>query len=344
LTSAGGLDILVAKYDGSGNVLWAKRFGGSLNDYGRSIVIDKAGNIFIVGEFFSSSITFGAASLSNASSTGKSDIFIVKFDPNGNVIWARKAGGIDDDVTQSAALDQTGNVLITGRFKGSATFGTSTTLASAGDFDIFVARYRTNGNLHWARKAGGTGLDRGFDIAADKDVLGDGDDNNIYVTGDFSGTADFNPTPGAFRVTSAGNTDVFVVKYDSLGNVKWVASAGGISSDRGLGIGVGGLRGNDDYVIVTGIFSGVATFGPTTSGSNMTLTSAGDEDIFIANYSARISSGQLRKVVQSGGTSKEFVTNITVDDNATSFITGFFQRRFHESQRSRQPDLDKHGQ
>ena len=178
LAGIGSDDIFIAKYDESGNVLWAKQAGGTSNDYGRSVATDISGDIIVTGMFYSSA-TFGSITLTSA---GGYDFFIVKFDAStGNVLWAKRAGGAETDCGFNVETDESGNIFATGYFYGSATFG-STTLTTAGASDIFIAKYTGSGNLLWAKRAGGTGSDYGYGIATDKS-------GNCLVTGSFYGSA-----------------------------------------------------------------------------------------------------------------------------------------------------------
>ena len=129
----------------SPNYLWAKSAGGTSSDYGRSVATDASGNTFVTGVFYSTSITFGSYTLTNA---GYADIFLVKYDASGNVIWAKSAGGTSYDFGWSVATDASGNTFVTGRFKSpSITFGSYTlNNANVGYSDIFLAKLdNTNG-------------------------------------------------------------------------------------------------------------------------------------------------------------------------------------------------------
>ena len=126
---------------------------------------------------------------------------------------------------------------------------------------MFVAKYDANGVVMWAKQAGGTGDDVGYDVNVDTT-------GNVYVGGYFQGTASFGNT----NVTSAGADDIFLAKYDNLGNLLWVRRAGGNGSDKANDIAVDGT-GN---CYVAGAFGATATFDSTL------LTSYGGSDAFIA--------------------------------------------------------------
>jgi len=259
LTSSGGSDIFVAKLDSSGNWLWAKQAGGTDYDDGYGIVVDINGNSYVTGIFYSSNCSFGSTTLT---SSGGSDIFVAKLDINGNWLWAKQAGGTDNDFGYGIAVDANGNSYITGGFKESATFGT-TTLTSSGyyDYDIFVTKLDIDGNWLWAKQAGGTGDEGSNSIAVDAN-------GNSYITSGFEESVNF----GTTTLTSSGYLDIFVAKIDHNGNWLWAKQAGGAIDDCGYDIALD-ANGNS---YVTGFFMESANFGTST------LTSSGDRDIFVA--------------------------------------------------------------
>jgi len=257
LESNGNADIFVAKLDSSGNWLWAKKAGGTYSDEGWGIAIDSSGNSYVTG-YFEGTASFGTTTLT---CTEDIDIFIAKLDSNGNWLWAKQAGGSYWDMGYSIAIDSSGNSYVTGNFGETASFGT-TTLTSIGTADIFVAKLDSNGNWLWAKQAGGTSsVAYGYSIATDSS-------GNSYVTGYFGETASF----GSITLTSIGSWDIFVAKLDSNGNWLGAIKAGGTIWDWGQSIAIDS-EGNS---YVTGFFEGSASFG------NITLTSSGSSDIFVA--------------------------------------------------------------
>jgi hypothetical protein len=137
LTNAGGYDMFLAKYDASGNLIWANRVGGSDNDGAQGVAVDVSGNAYVTGYFESPTISVGATTLTNA---GSGDVFLVKYDRSGNVLWAASAGGSDDDMGYGVATDASGNCYLAGAFfEPTITFG-ATTLASVNGYDMFIAK------------------------------------------------------------------------------------------------------------------------------------------------------------------------------------------------------------
>jgi hypothetical protein len=206
-------------------------------------------------------------------------------------------------------------VYVTGKFIGTANFNTPSAngtneLVSAGSDDIFIAKYNTSGTLQWILRGGGASGDSGDAIAVD----GSG---NVYVTGIFQSTANFN-TPsvnGSNELVSAGSFDIFIAKYNTSGTLQWLRRGGGTSGDFSNGIAVDG-SGN---VYVTGYFQVTANFNtPSASGGNE-LISAGNRDIFIAKYNT---SGTLQWLRRGGGVSSESVSGIAVGGSERVIAVG----------------------
>ena len=289
ITSGGDDDIFVAKMDANGNWQWATRAGGTYIDFGYGITIDNAGNSYVTGTF-AYTATFGSYSLT---SSGDADIFVAKMDATGNWLWVTQAGG-GTSVSRGygITIDDAGNSYVTGFFYDTIIFG-SYSLTSSGMEDIFVAKMDGGGNWQWAAKAGGTDCDYGKAITID-------DAGNSYVTGSFYGTAIF----GSYSLNGGGG---FVAKMDATGNWQWATQAGG----TGYGITIDNAVNN----YVTGYFYETSTFG------SYSLTSSGENDIFVAKIDAN---GNWQWAIQAGGASADLGYGITIDDAGNSYVTGNF--------------------
>jgi hypothetical protein len=284
---------------------WARgATGGGGIEEGYSISADANGNAVITGYFSAPTISFGSYTLTTA---GYGDIYVVKYNSSGNVVWATSAGGAYSDAGYGVANDTYGNVFVTGYFTDSPiTFG-SYTLTNAGGNDIFIVKYNPSGNVLWAASAGGaTGAEIGNSISTDAN-------GNVFVTGSFNGPSVIFDMD-TLTNTYAFNTDIYVVKYDSSGNVVWATSAGGTSNDIGYRISNGG-NGN---VFLTGSFnSPFIIFGTDT----LTNTSAPNSDIFAVKYD---SSGNVVWATSAGGPYNDIGYGISNDGNGNAFMTGYF--------------------
>jgi len=271
LTSAGGMDIFVLKLDVNGTFVWAKSMGGATNDFAGGSSVAGSGNVHAVGSYTGSVDFDPGAETFNLTSAGGIDIFVSKLDVNGTFVWAKSMGGLSNNVGFSIAVDGSGNVYTTGHFGSTVDFdpGAGTfNLTSAGSDDIFVSKLDVSGVFVWTKGMGGAGDERGLSIAVD----GSG---NVYTTGRFKDTADFDPGAGTLSLTSTGSNDIFVSKLDVSGVFVWTKGMGGAGKDLGGSISVDG-SGN---VYAMGIFSETADFDP--SAETFNLTSAGEFDIFV---------------------------------------------------------------
>jgi uncharacterized protein (AIM24 family) len=290
-------DIFIAKYDNSGNLQWGKLAGGSGDDKGNDITVDSSGNVYVTGDF-SGTVDFSGSGAVKTSAGG-TDIFITKYSTSGNLQFVQTAGGTSDDHSNSITIDASSNVYLTGSFEGTTNFG-SFSEAAVGSDDIFVAKYNSIGvSWSWLKTAGGIDSDEGEKIAIDNT-------GNIFVTGDFVGTVNFNGTPK----TAVGGSDVFTARYDNSGNLEWVQTVGGTQSDNSSSI-VIDTNGN---LFITGSFSGNATFGNIQKGAK------GFQDSFTVKYN---SSGSLQWVQTMGG-AFHFTANIITGNNNNIFLVGGF--------------------
>ena len=198
LASAGGGDVIVAKYDASGAHQWSKRFGGVAGDAGDDVAVDASGNIVVTG-FFGDTVDFGGGPLASA---GGIDIFLAKYDASGAHQWSQRFGDASSQEGNGVEVDASGGVVLIGQFVGTTDFGGGN-LVSAGDNDIFVARYDSDGVHKWSRRFGFGSYDLGADVVVDPS-------GGIIITGPFIGTVDFG---GGNLVSTSFTQDVFLAKY-----------------------------------------------------------------------------------------------------------------------------------
>ena len=256
LFSAGGSDVFLVKYSATGQHVWSKRFGSTGTDVGMAVDTDSAGNVYVAGTF-EGSVDFGGGSLASA---GVRDIFVLKYSGAGQHLWSKRFGSSGDDVVQGLAIDGAGDVVLSGKFQSSVSFG-GTALTSAGGDDIFLVKLSgASGGHAWSKRFGSTSQDIATGVAVDGT-------SNVVVSGYFAGAVDF----GGGTLTSAG-TDVFAAKYNSAGAHTWSRRFGGADSQIGDGV----AAAPTGEVTVTGFFNQSVDFG---AGS---LTSAGGFDACLA--------------------------------------------------------------
>ncbi len=276
LSNAGGSDILIARFDEEGAILWAKSIGGIADDEGNSISCDTKDNIYITGMYESSAISFGNSTLT---SVGNHDIFLVGYDQSGQLLWAKNIGGKNDDNGSTVTNDGDGNIYLSGKFRSATVNLGEKTLTNAGKDgnygDIFMTKYNPSGKLIWVKSLGGSYYDEVYSITTDKM-------NNVYLTGWFKsdtivfGCDTLMECTILTRAHGVEYGDVFIAKYDSYGEPVWAKRAGGMAKDYGFGITTNAVG----EVYLTGIFE--SNF---SQSGQIKLKNATSNDIFISKYS-----------------------------------------------------------
>ena len=296
--SSGGNDGFLAKYDANGNVVWVKDFGCPTgSDKGRGIAVSPAGDIYITGNF-SSSTSFGSISLV---STGGNDVFIAKYDTDGQVQWAKKAGGTLQDRGYGIAIDDSENVFVIGTFTQSATFK-NTIITNSGNNSSFLAKYNLNGQFQWVRESGAC-----CDTTKSNGVALD-ENGNIYVVGYFMDKTQFD----SFNFTSIGFSDIFIVKYNTYGNVLWAKQAGGTDEDGAYGLVVDTIN---HLLYFTGLVREQGYF------DSIPFIVKGYKDIFLAAYDMN---GQAVWLQTYGGYYRDAGAAVAVDSKGYIYTTGLF--------------------
>ncbi|MCE3260546.1 MAG: hypothetical protein K0S12_2187, partial [Bacteroidetes bacterium] len=245
------LSIMYLTPASSQNFVWARSFGGSSYDDWRATAIDASGNVIAVGSF-SGTVDFdpGIGVFNMTATSGGDDLFILKLTSAGNFVWAKRIGTTTDENASDVITDASSNIYVLGSFFGTVDFdpGAGTTnLTSAGNSDVCMFKLTSGGLFSWAKNMGGVFADWGSAIDIDNTST------NLYITGTFTGTADFNPSASTNTLTVYGAQDIFIAKYDINGNYGWAFSMGGPLGDYGGDVKVNAAG---TSVFTTGQFSG----------------------------------------------------------------------------------------
>ena len=230
------------KYNSSGTKQWTQQLGTSNDEFAYGITSDSSGNVYVTGHT--------AGSLDGISSSGKWDLFVVKYNSSGIKQWIQQLDSSANEQVYSITSDSSGNVYVTGYTSGGLDGNTS-----AGLDDLFVVKYNSSGIKQWTRQLGSNSLDHGYSIVSDSN-------GNVYVTGKTGGGLDSNINMGAW--------DLFVVKYNSSGIKQWTKQLGTTTYDVGRGITID----SSESIYVTGY----------TQGGLGSDTSAGNNDFFVVKY------------------------------------------------------------
>lgn len=210
LTSNGDSDIFVAKLTNAGSLIWAKSMGGVMYDIAKNIAIDSNGNLLVSGGFRGTTDLDPSAATFPLISEGNIDAFVLQLDNNGNFIWANGFGANGTDIGESIAVDENNNVYTVGLFGGAVFFNTNDgvfELTGNGNIDIFIYQQDASGNFITAHAIGGSSSDTPEAIMINEA-------SEIFLTGSFSRTVDFDPGSGTTNLISNGSRDIFVAKFN----------------------------------------------------------------------------------------------------------------------------------
>lgn len=318
LTAIGAGDVFVAKYSSAGTYLWAKRFGGSNASYGDylyGVAVDSrsncdgaggAGCILFIGSFYDRA-DFDGVSL--AGPAGVMTPYVAKYSGSGQPVWAKTFANTNEGFGRAIAVSATGDVAITGSFKGSMNFGNGTK-SSFGNDDVFVAVLRgTDGSGVWSSRHGSGGQDVGYGIAFDRQ-------GNVAVTGSFTSTSGGITFGGA--TWSANGADIFIAELDGTGAHRWSRRCTGTYTMTRQGTSI--ATDDDGNVLLAGHFYGSLNCGTDTA----TLTGAGYADILAAKFSTNGAHLWMDRFGRMGAADSG--TGIAVDPTGGQVVsTGLFQ-------------------
>jgi hypothetical protein len=315
LTSVGGADIFVAKYDTNGALLWAVRGGGPLAsvvlDLGSSVTVDGFGNSYVTGAFRAPA-TIGPATFESTDGTiftltAAEAVFVAKYSPAGVLQWVRRAEGAAAE-GRGVSVDWYGGVYVAGRFFSTVTFEDEVheqVLANSGTFGTFLAKYTRDGRLQWAKQITNS-FNEGRSVAADWA-------GNSYVTGWFSGEIVFGEgETNETALLAPPENNTFLAKYDSDGAFLWARQAGTTRADGARDVAVNS-RG-DAYI--SGSFAVPATFGAGEINEITLVRRPVDAPGFVAKYDR---DGNL-SWARTGG-----LFAVVADDSGNVYTTGTFE-------------------
>ena len=305
---AGADDLIMAKYNPSGGLLWERLLGGTSVEYVKAAAVDSLDNIIAVG-------------YTSSDGAGGYDILIAKYNSSGTLQWDRTLGGTGTDYGRGVTIDSSDNIIVVGQ----------TNSDGAGGDDILLAKYNSSGTLQWDRTLGGSSLERGYGVAVDSsdNIIvsgqtqsdGAGSDDILLAKYNSSGTIQWQRTLGGtggddgrgvavdssdniivFGHTEsegAGNNDLLVAKYNSSGTIQWQKLLGGASVDNAIGITVD----SSNNIIIS---------------ANTQSDGAGGYDILVAKYN---SSGTLQWDRTLGATATDIGYGVAVDSLDNIVIT-----------------------
>jgi hypothetical protein len=288
---------------------WAVGFGNANWEEAADVTTDGSGNVYCTGNFEGTVDFDPGPAVFNLTSGGSQDIFLSKFDASGNFTWAIQLGGPGWEESHDFILDQLGNIYVTGFFFGTSDFdpgpGTFNFSSSQGG-DAFICKLNSSGDFTWAKEFRGTYAIEANAIAVDKD-------GNVYTTGYFDGTADFDPGPSSFFRTVVGTSDMFISKLDSSGNFVWMKQIAGPDGEAGYAM----TLDQSGNLYTTGSFVGTVDFDPGSGVFNLSAP-VQQQEIFICKLD---SSGNFAWAKQMGG---EVGFCIATDNTGNIYASGYY--------------------
>lgn len=286
-------------------------FGGTQYDTVTGLVFDSDRNIYMCGNFQGASdFDPGSGEEIRDALTG-TDTYLLKLDSNNNFGWVVTLGGTEDCSSRYLYIDKNQDLYILGGFKGTVDFNPGPgeeIKTSTGYFDIYLSKFDRSGVWQWTKAYGSTGFDEGYNLDSDSS-------GNIYISGAFNETIDFDPGSGTYNVPTKGSQDVYITKFDSDGNWQWAKAWGGTGGEYACSLVVE----SDNSILVSGSFEFTVDFDP---GPGVTeRTDTGMESVFISNFD---SSGNFISVVAFGGDSSVMMSGMTDDAGFGVYVSGSF--------------------
>jgi sugar lactone lactonase YvrE len=297
--------------------------GGPVADLANGVAADSSGNVYITGQYQSNPLTIfnlDGSTFTTLAHSGSNDAFVIKYNPTGNPVWATRIAGSSDERGVSIAVDDKGNVYVSGRYSSNPVTvfnlnGTSfRNVPLGGITNAFLVKYDTNGTPLWASRFGGESVDLVHNIAVDSK-------GEVYLTGQYSSTLlDFYKADGTLdlnvNLSNAGGIEAFLVKYSTEGNPIWANRLTGAGNEFGFGVAVD----SNGNVYTTGFFTstpmGILNLNQTPF---QTLPNSGTDDVYVIKYTTN---GNPVWATRLGGTASDRGNKIAVDGSGNVYVTG----------------------
>lgn len=310
-----GYDCYIMKTNSAGEAQWAYEIGSLLEDEATNITIDEEGNIIVVGRFLNDVDFDNGVGFHELTSDILGSTFVLKLNSDGEFVWVKQFDGISIFYNNSPITTDSNNSIYLSAYyfdEIDADPGAEElTLTSNGSGDAFIIKLTEEGELDWATSIGATEFDSSNGITVDSD-------NNVYITGNLTGTVNFNPNGQAISISSLnGSTDFFVAKYDESGIFQWAGSMGGYLSEDPFYI----TTDMDGNVLVTGAFEGNCDFQPG-SGVHSITSNDSSNDIFLLKLST---AGDFLWVKTFGSSASDSGAGIVTDSNGSIYLVGTFK-------------------
>lgn len=333
-TSRGNEDAFIIKLDSLGEISWARTYGGLLYDAANNICLDANNNIYLTGAA-RDSVYFNSGNAShNISNTAgnNANSLNIKLKSNGNFAWARQLKSNSSCGGYSIVYNNNGLIYSTGYFWDTINLNSDTNdtlyFYSNGNRDYYVQAIDTNGVFIWAKSFGGSERDQSADIKSNSS-------GEVYITGFFKTTVDFDPSSTVYNLTSNGGDDVFIQKLDALGNLIWVKQIGGSDSDKGRSI----YLDNNQNIYISGQYYNIVDFDP--GAGTYSIFTNGNSDGFIVKLNAN---GNFEFAKSAGSINSDSFIGLVLDKSQNILTTGYFSETLDFETIDNAPSLVNKGQ
>lgn len=312
-TSAGSSDGYIAKYTSSGALTWVITMGSTGADRVYSIDVDAAGNVYATGNFNLTADFDPGAGQFNLTSLGGLDVFMAKYDVNGNLVWANSIGDANSEIAECIKLDASGNFYVGGEFSSPTLdldAGVNTLIVNNGNttvtYDPFLVKYDTSGNFVWGFNLQGLSSDYIKSVTVDAN-------DNVLIGGYFYTSMNVDPVGGT-SVSALGSADCFIARYSSTGNYDWSTNFGGTLADN-----IFSLATANNNIYATGTFNSIVDFNPGLDTFN--IQSRGSTDAFIVSFS---NTGNFNWAGNIGGNGSDNSNYIIANAAGDVYVAGSF--------------------
>lgn len=310
LQASGGADIFLIRLNKAGEEVWSRRFGGSFADSGTALAIAPDGDILLAGNFQDTISYAHAGETKQISSSGGRDAFVFRLDSDGTIKWAESFGGKGRDEASRVAVGVNGTVYVAGTFESTALVAQKTgKMTALNDADAFLIAFGADGAMLWSRQVAGSNREYVSGLAID--AKGD-----LYVSGNFSG--DLQPHSGA-TLSSAGGTDIFLLKFAANGDSLWQRRVGGPDVDESFDLAITA----DQALLLSGHFQGSLDLQIAGQAVELKSHGKGNPDGFVLTIDA---AGEFRQAVTAAGDGVETVFAVTALQSGGIATAGFFNR------------------
>jgi len=303
IVSKGSCNAVIVKYDTDFNIIWKKNFGGISSEYFKSVTYDSNDNNYVVVGFCAED-SFGTGDWTGVAGKGSDDAIIVKFDTNGNVLSKKNFGGSYEDSFASVTYDSSNNSYIAVGYSSEFSFGTgdwvgNTSKGEYGDYDAIIVKFDDDFNVLWKKNFGGNSPDYFNSVA-----YASGDNTYVAVGTGYIDGGDWT------GITSQGDYDSVIVKYDTDGNILWKKNFGGMDMDFFYSV----IYDPDDNAYVTVGYSGQNSF---QAGDWFDFIGKGSSDATIVKFDT---DGNVLSKNNFGGDNEDNFESVAYDSINNNYV------------------------